>query len=82
MSCRTLAHRSQFWRIVRDAETQTVQLDVGMGRSAYLCPRPSCLQEARKKNRLGRALRASVPEQIYETLQHRLASTAFELTSV
>jgi hypothetical protein len=46
-----------------------------MGRSAYLCPQASCLAAAQKKNRLGRALHASVPEPLYATLWQRLATT-------
>jgi hypothetical protein len=43
-----------------------------MGRSAYICPQASCLAAAQKKNRLGRALRASVPDEIYQRLWQRL----------
>ncbi|MDX2273513.1 MAG: YlxR family protein [Cyanobacteriota bacterium] len=74
VSCRLLAPRSQFWRVVRVASSQQVQLDLGMGRSAYLCRQSRCLQDAQKKNRLGRALRASIPPHIYEVLWQRLAS--------
>jgi len=45
-----------------------------MGRSAYICPQSSCLAAAQKKNRLGRSLRTSVPEELYETLWLRLAA--------
>jgi predicted RNA-binding protein YlxR (DUF448 family) len=43
-----------------------------MGRAAYICPQPNCLQLARQKNRLGRALKANIPETVYESLQERL----------
>jgi uncharacterized protein len=72
LSCRKVAPKAAFWRIVRAYPTQTVQLDHGMGRSAYLCPQADCLKLAQKKNRLGRALRAPVPEDIYQTLEQRL----------
>lgn len=71
--CRTIALKPAFWRIVRVHPSHTVQLDQGMGRSAYLCPTASCLQAAQKKNRLGRSLKATVPESIYQTLWQRLA---------
>ncbi|MFE4106794.1 YlxR family protein [Almyronema epifaneia] len=74
LSCRRVDHRDNLWRIVRVHPTRQVQLDQGMGRSAYLCPQASCLQAAQKKNRLGRSLRTSVPPEIYVTLQQRLAS--------
>lgn len=73
VSCRQVAPKNGFWRIVRVYPSQQVQLDGGMGRSAYVCPTASCLEAARKKNRLGRSLKATVPEQIYQTLLQRLA---------
>lgn len=72
ISCRRAAHRSEFWRIVRDHACGRVQFDQGMGRSAYLCPQASCLQAAQKKNRLGRALKVQVPGAIYQTLWQQL----------
>ncbi len=75
ISCRKVAPKEAFWQIVRVYPSRQVQLDQGMGRSAYLCPQASCLAAAQKKNRLGRALHASVPEQLYATLWQRLATT-------
>ncbi len=72
VSCRQVAAKESFWRIVRVYPSQQVQLDRGMGRSAYLCPQASCLEAARKKNRLGRSLKAPVPEHIYQSLWQRL----------
>ncbi len=72
-SCRKVAPKEDFWRIVRVHSSQTVQLDQGMGRSAYLCPEAHCLQVAQKKNRLGRSLKALVPAELYQTLEQRLA---------
>ncbi|MGF1602959.1 MAG: YlxR family protein [Thermosynechococcaceae cyanobacterium] len=74
ISCRKAAIKSDFWRIVRVYPTRIVQLDLGMGRSAYLCPQADCLKRAQKKNRLGRALRAPIPEAIYQALEQRLAN--------
>lgn len=76
ISCRTVAPKTSFWRIVRLCSSQAIQLDQGMGRSAYLCPKSGCLQAAQKKNRLGRSLKAPVSEAIYQALAQRLASNA------
>ncbi|MGB7440679.1 MAG: YlxR family protein [Coleofasciculaceae cyanobacterium] len=76
ISCRQLLPKKVLWRIVRVYPSRQVQLDEGMGRSAYLCPKASCLAAAKKKNRLGRALRVSVPDSLYETLGQRLAFRA------
>jgi len=72
ISCRTIAPKQDFWRIVRQHDTGAVLLDQGMGRSAYLCPTADCLQAAQKKKRLSKALRAPVPETIYQQLWQRL----------
>lgn len=74
VSCRQVAPKAAFWRIVRVYPSGLVQLDEGMGRSAYLCQNSSCLAAAQKKNRLGRSLRAAVSEEIYKTLWQRLAA--------
>ncbi|MBN3945435.1 MAG: YlxR family protein [Nostoc sp. NMS7] len=72
ISCRKVGLKDEFWRIVRVFPSGKVQLDQGMGRSAYICPETSCLQAAQKKNRLGRSLQASVPETLYQSLSQRL----------
>ncbi|MFQ3618690.1 MAG: YlxR family protein [Cyanobacteriota bacterium] len=74
LSCRRLAPKTEFWRIVRVYPSQTIQLDYGMGRSAYLCQTASCLQAAQRKDRLGRSLKVSVPEAVYQTLRQRLSA--------
>jgi uncharacterized protein len=76
LSCRKIAHRDTFWRIVRTFPENRVQLDKGMGRSAYLCPQASCLSAAQKKNRLGRILRVQIPAEIYRALEDRLSPEA------
>lgn len=72
VSCRKLAPRNEFWRVVRSHPSNIIIIDRGntllQGRSAYLCPTESCLQIAQKKNRLGRSLKAKVDEDIYQQL--------------
>jgi len=75
ISCRKVASKQNFWRIVRLYPSGQLQLDQGMGRSAYLCPQERCLQAAQKKNRLGRTLHTSVSETLYQTLWQRLAAS-------
>jgi predicted RNA-binding protein YlxR (DUF448 family) len=72
VSCRKVDDKEAFWRIVRVYPDDRIQLDRGMGRSAYLCPQAECLKAAQKKNRLGRSLRASVTPWVYEALWSRL----------
>jgi predicted RNA-binding protein YlxR (DUF448 family) len=71
VACRKLRDRTNLWRLVRLA-TGGLALDAGMGRSAYLCPDPACLEEARRHRRLQRGLRCAVEESIFTTLEGRL----------
>lgn len=71
ISCRKLAPKSQFWRVVRDMSGQ-VTIDRGMGRSAYICPNHQCLAQAQRKQRLSKALKTTVPEGIFQELASRL----------
>jgi predicted RNA-binding protein YlxR (DUF448 family) len=73
-ACRGLFNREQLWRVIRLAGGG-LALDQGMGRSAYLCRQRACLNEARRRKRLQRALRCLVPDSILETLDRRLGDT-------
>ena len=72
VACRELLDRQQLWRVIRDHQ-DGVLLDRGMGRSAYLCPTEACLDEARRRKRLNKALRCQVPDSVVEVLQERLS---------
>ena len=72
IACRKLAPKEYFWRVVRVYSSQAVQLDHGMGRSAYICPTQECLTITQRKNRLGRSLRKPIPPGIYQELASRL----------
>jgi len=75
LSCRRIAPKEEFLRIVRVHPSRTIQLDQGMGRSAYVCPCASCLKTAQHKNRLGRAIKAKIPPTIYQQLENRINGT-------
>ena len=72
VACRQLLDRRLFWRVIRDHK-DGVLLDAGMGRSAYLCKQEECLEEARRRKRLQKALRCQVPDAVLATLQERLS---------
>tara|TARA_B100001175_G_C18961239_1_gene380707 strand:- start:148 stop:426 length:279 start_codon:yes stop_codon:yes gene_type:complete len=71
VACRQLLDRRQLWRVIRDHQ-DGVLLDQGMGRSAYLCPNEDCLEEARRRKRLQKALRCQVHDAVLEALDQRL----------
>jgi uncharacterized protein len=72
VSCRKVAARQEFWRVIKCHPTNAIAIDLGQtwmqGRSAYLCPTASCLQLAQKKNRIGRSLKAAISPDIYQQL--------------
>ena len=72
VACRQLLDRRQLWRVVRDHK-DGVLLDTGMGRSAYLCPKEECLEDARRRKRLQKALRCQVPDAVITVLQERFS---------
>jgi uncharacterized protein len=74
VSCRRVAPKSAFWRIVRCHPDRQIQLDQGMGRSVYLCPASACLKSAQKKDRLSRALKVKVEPSVYHRLEQRLGA--------
>lgn len=69
--------RRLLWRLIRD-HRDGVLLDKGMGRSAYLCPRKTCLEEAYRRKRLQKALRCQVPETVLAALEQRLSQQTEE----
>lgn len=75
VACRQLVDRRRLWRVIRLADGG-MALDVGMGRSAYLCPVQACLEEARRRKRLQRALRCQISDSIIDTLEARLVRDA------
>ena len=77
VACRQLLDRRQLWRVVRDHK-DGVLLDTGMGRSAYLCPKEECLEDARRRKRLQKALRCQVPETVLAVLKQRLNQSVGE----
>ena len=71
LSCKKIDHKSNFLRVVRNHPQHNITLDQGEGRSAYICPNSECLSQAVKK-RLHRALKAPIPEEIYQQLWQKL----------
>jgi len=39
------------------------------GRGAYVCPAEGCIELARQRGRIDRALRTSVPAELYEQIE-------------
>lgn len=76
MGCGEMKPKPELVRIVRSPEGEVSLDTVGKkpGRGAYLCPSEACLQAARKKKRIERALDVQISEEIYETMVKELIS--------
>lgn len=61
-------------RIIRTPEGEVVVDMKGKqnGRGAYLCSSAACLQKARRAKSLERALKTSIPDEIFEHLEEEL----------
>jgi predicted RNA-binding protein YlxR (DUF448 family) len=71
VGCRTSSAKRAFVRVVRTAEGAVVVDESGKqnGRGAYVCAQRECWDEALKKDRLARALRATVSPQDAQALR-------------
>jgi len=47
----------------------------GQGRGAYVCDNIDCIELARKKDLLSKALKVEVPREVYEELLKKVAET-------
>ena len=71
ISCKKMINRNQLLKVTRDYK-EGVVLEGGIGRSAYICPTETCLEEALRRKRLQKALRCQVPSNVIELLQDQL----------
>ena len=71
VACRQEAGKRELVRFVRDPATMEVRPDAtgrAPGRGAYLHRMPECVEIARRRGALSRALKAPVPDTVWEAL--------------
>ncbi len=71
VACRQEADKGELLRLVRDRETGVVRVDPtgrAPGRGAYLHREAGCIEQARRRGALARALNAQVPEELWEAV--------------
>src|SRR5438477_11914428 len=75
IGCRRKESQGLLLRISRNpgGELAITQENKRIGRGAYICPRPECIEAALKGGRLGRALRSPVRSEEKDLLCSRLA---------
>ena len=80
MGCMQMFPKKDLVRVVRtktgDGENDyEISLDLTgkkAGRGAYICKNLPCLQAARKKGRISRALDCAIPDTVYDTLEQEM----------
>jgi predicted RNA-binding protein YlxR (DUF448 family) len=74
VSCREMNDKRLLLRVVCGPEGQ-VCLDLSgksPGRGAYICPSEACLQKAKKKHALERALQSKMEDTMWQQLQEEI----------
>lgn len=69
--CREMKSKKEMIRVIKTAEGEILLDATGKknGRGAYICLSGQCLEKARKNKGLERALKAQIPDQVYESLE-------------
>jgi predicted RNA-binding protein YlxR (DUF448 family) len=71
IGCMEKKEKRDLVRVIRTPEGE-IRLDPtgrANGRGAYLCRNPQCLEKARKKGSLSRALQCEIPSSVYDELE-------------
>ena len=74
VGCRTMTDKRELVRIVKTPEGEIVLDTTGKksGRGAYICPKKSCLEKARKAKLLEHAFSCAISPEIYDRLQEEV----------
>jgi predicted RNA-binding protein YlxR (DUF448 family) len=74
VGCQEMKPKKELIRLVRTPEDVIAVDPTGKrsGRGAYICPDPECLMKARKGKRLEKALKASIPQNVYSEIEEGL----------
>lgn len=69
--CREMKNKKEMIRVLKTAEDEIMLDATGKknGRGAYLCFSRECLEKAIKSRGLERSLKASIPEEVYQSLK-------------
>lgn len=74
ISCRQVFAKTELIRVVKDYRSNKILINEGMGRSTYFCPQQECYQKAKHKNKLGKSLKAFIPDSLYQILGSLITS--------
>lgn len=74
IGCRQEKGKNEMVRVIRSPENEILIDTTGRmnGRGAYICKSAECLNKAIKTKSLSRALKAEIPDELYDTLSKEL----------
>ncbi|MDO4339862.1 MAG: YlxR family protein [Eubacteriales bacterium] len=71
IGCREMKSKKEMIRVLKTPEDEIILDATGKknGRGAYLCFSRECLEKAIKSHGLERSLKASIPDEVYQSLK-------------
>lgn len=71
IGCQTMFNKKELLRIVRTPEGEILLDNTGKksGRGAYICSNLECFNKIINTKKLAKALKTSIPDEVYETLK-------------
>ena len=78
LGCNSPKEKREMVRIVKNKDGE-IRVDLTgklPGRGAYICKDPECLAKLEKNRRLGRALNADIPAEVFGKLREELTSAS------
>lgn len=78
IGCGEMKSKREMLRILRTTEGEIILDATGRqnGRGAYLCGSMDCFRKAAKSRGLERALKITIPEEVYESLEKEIGKLA------
>ena len=76
LGCGEMTGKKGLLRVVRTKDGE-IALDLTgkmSGRGAYICNDRDCFVQARKKRSLERALKCTIPDEVYDSLEERISN--------
>ena len=73
ISCRKTYDRKHLLKITRDHK-QGIMLQMGMGRSAYICKSRKCFLDSKIKKKLQKSLKTSLESEFIEIFEKEISS--------
>ena len=75
VNCREIKHKSELLRIVRTPEGKFMIDFTGKanGRGAYVCKNENCAAETKKRRKLDKSFKTTLPAEIYDEIIEAVA---------